>query len=66
MNILAGKLKINLIKMVFTETQKERKKLEQEIKDIAMKNMIKTKKKPKTTRKKTKTKKYPYNNRKNF
>lgn len=66
MNILAGKLKINLIKMVFTETQKERKKLEQEIKDIAMKNMIKTKKNPKTTRKKTKTKKYPYNNRKNF
>jgi len=65
-NILAGKLKINLIKMVFAKTEHERKKLKQEINDTAIKNIIKTKKKPKTTRKKTKTKKYPYNNRKNF
>ena len=66
-NILAGKLKINLIKMVFAKTKEERKKLEQEIDDTAIKNLIKTKKtKTTTTRKKTKTKKYPYNNRKNF
>lgn len=65
-NLLAGKLKMNLIKMVFAETEQERKKLGQEIRNIAIKNLIKTKKKPTTTRKKTKTKKYPYNNRKNF
>jgi len=65
-NLLAGKLKINLIKAIFAKTEKERKKLEQEIHKIAIKNLIKTKKKPNTTRKKTKRKKHPYNNRKNF
>jgi len=65
-NILAGKLKINLFKIVFAKSDEERRKFEQQIHDLAMKNLIKTKNKPSTKRKKTKRKKHPYNNRKNF
>jgi hypothetical protein len=65
-NILAGKIKINLFKIVFAKNAKARRKFEQQIYNLAMKNLIKSKKKPSTTRKKSKRKKFPYNNRKNF
>ncbi|MDR3063280.1 MAG: IS4 family transposase [Methanobrevibacter sp.] len=66
MNILTGKLKNNLIKMVFSKTEKEMKQYKEEIYKTAKKHTIKEKKKKTTKRKKTSTKKYPFNNRKNF
>ena len=65
MNLLAGKLKINLFKVVFAKTEQERKKYEEDIAYLVSKHLIKNKNKPSTPRKKTKKKKFPYNNRKN-
>ena len=65
MNLLAGKLKINLFKVVFAENEQERKKYEEDIAYLVSKHLIKNKNKPSTPRKKTKKKKFPYNNRKN-
>jgi hypothetical protein len=66
MVLLAGKLKINLFKIIFAKTNKERIKLEQEIQDLAMKNLRKIESKPSKTRKQAMKKQCPYNNRKNF
>ncbi|MDR3063534.1 MAG: hypothetical protein LBU40_05280 [Methanobrevibacter sp.] len=66
-NILAGKLKINLFKMTFAENENERTKIMNKIEYTIQRYMQKVKKKPKTERKPKKPKKrYPYNNRKNF
>lgn len=66
-NILAGKLKNNLLEIIFTENPKKRKKLWKNIDKTIKRNLRKVKKKPPTPRKTKKPKrKYPYNNRKNF
>ncbi|KZX17715.1 transposase DDE domain protein [Methanobrevibacter cuticularis] len=66
-NILAGKLKSNLYEMFLAPTEKERTKIQEEVHNIAKKNIIKTKTKPSTPRNKNPlANKYPYNNRKNF
>jgi hypothetical protein len=66
LNQLIGKIKIYLFHMIFAKTQEERKMYETHIKEKAKKNLIKKEKKESKPRKKTKTKKYPYNNRKKF
>jgi hypothetical protein len=67
MNILAGKLKSNLYKIFLAETQEERILINNEIYNLAKKNIIKVKKKSSTPRKKNPlSNKYPYNNQKNF
>jgi len=66
-NILAGTLKNDLIKIVYTEDEEKRLKLEDIIYKTAIRNLIPIKEKKKTERKPKKPKKlYPFNNRKNF
>jgi len=66
-NILAGTLKNDLIKIIYTEDKEKRLKLEDIIYQTAMRNLIPIKEKKKTERKPKKPKKlHPFNNRKNF
>ena len=65
-NQLAGKLKTNLIRMVFCENEEKIKEIENIIYNSAKRYLRKVKTKPPTPRKKKHKRKYPYNNRKNF
>ena len=65
-NILAGKLKTNAIRMVFAENLEEIEKIEQRMYISAKRYLRKVTEKPTTKRKKKPKRKYPYNNRKNF
>jgi hypothetical protein len=66
-NILSGKLKSSIYEMFLVETEEERRLIEEEVYNLAQKNMIKIKKKLSTPRNKNPlANKYPYNNRKNF
>ena len=66
MNILAGKLKTNVIRMIFSENEEEIAEMENKIYLSAKRYLRKVKIKPPTQRKKKPKRKYPYNNRKNF
>jgi hypothetical protein len=66
MNLLAGKLKTNAIRMIFAENLEKIEEIEQKIYNSAKRYLRKVTKKPTTTRKKKPKRKYPYNNRKNF
>jgi hypothetical protein len=67
MNLLAGKLKINLFKIIFAESENERKRIWKEVYNTVTRYLMKVKENPKEERKNNTTKKkYPYNNRKNF
>ena len=66
MNLLAGKLKNNAIRMIFAENKEEIEKIENIIYNSAKRYLRKVKEKPSTPRKKKPKRKYPYNNRKNF
>jgi hypothetical protein len=65
-NVLAGKLKTSIYEMFLTDSEKERQLIEEDIFNIAKKNLIKVKSKPSSPREKRQNSgKYPYNNRKN-
>jgi len=66
MNILAGKLKTSIYEMFLTDSEKERKLIEEDMDNIVKKNTIKVERKPSTSRnKKSHKQKYPYNNKRN-
>ena len=66
-NILAGKLKSSIYEMFLADTEEERILIEEEVYNLAKKNIIKVKNKPSKPRTKNPlANKYPYNNRKNF
>jgi hypothetical protein len=65
-NLLAGKLKTNAIRMIFAENEDEIEKIENRIYNSAKRYLRKVTEKPSTKRNKKPKRKYPYNNRKNF
>ena len=67
MKILTGKLKTSMYEMFLTDSEKERKLIEEDIEYIVKKNTIKVENKaPKKRDKKTQKAKYTYNNKKSF
>ena len=67
MKILTGKLKTSIYEMFLTDSEKEKKLIEEDIEYIVKKNTIKIDNKPSKKRdKKTQKAKYTYNNKKKF
>ena len=67
MKILTGKLKTSIYEIFLTDSEKEKKLIEEDIEYIVKQNTIKIENKPSKKRgKKTHKAKYAYNNKKKF